>query len=1093
MAVDAGSIYSEIRIALDKLKGDISKVDATFDKLVSENKKNSKEVEENWKKSFKGISLAGTAAIAGLTLAFKSAVSTFAKTEQALANVQAVTNATAEEFELLKESAEEAGRTTRFTASESADALFFLASAGLDATQSIEALNGVLLLAGATGSDLSQAAQTVTATLSQFNLTAQESEEVVNIFAAANSNSQATLTRLQNSLRQVGPVAGSLNKSLEETVGVLQLLFNAGFEGETAGRALKSALADLASEGSVANERLSALGITFDQVNPATNDLADVFGVLADAGLNTSQVLEVFGKVAGPAVIQLISSGRDEIQKYTEAVTGTNEAARQYEVQNNTLSGSIDRFKSALESASNSLIETLAPALTTIFEAVSKVLNVFTSLPSELKALVGGFGAASVATLGFGKALTALGVASKVALGPLALVVGGITGIGIAISEATKEQREYNRINKEADQLLKDLEGDGLRLSIEYATLQKQTEKTADEQEREAEIVKELKEIYPGLTQEHLNNSQALATEEIQQKKVNLAKAEENKLIQERLRRNILEDLQKEAAFVEKELAVAWTKYAEKVSGAELSGEEFNDAVDANALAFRRLINDRKWERLNEVAKDTGTTLELLNPNFVILTEKLEETEGKIVAFDNAITDASIEVEDASVKLVKLEGDFNDLGDSAEESTGKIGDAIVDLGKTVDSELEDFNFDKPREGLDFFLNDLGELEVPELDFGLNQLPSQLLFISKITDKNAQEAEASAARIRDAQIKAIQESIDEQNRLAKEAQEENIRIQEETNKIIFEKNEEARKKEEEERKRILKEEEDRQKKLVELEEARIQAQIDLQRESEEERVKQLQDLDKQLERGLENFQKKQEERRLEEIEAEKEQAEKLIEIRERTFQNILKSAISVFGILQKIYQQDANNQIDAEKEKTNESIEQVKQRVESGVITEAKGKEEIAKLTEQSEKEIAQIKYRADLQAWEAQGIKIIADIAAGVAAALSTANFIGAAAIGLEGIAQGVLHSKSRPRPPKLQTGGVVLPESGGVTTIQAENGFPELDLNGGPEGEPFLEEFASRIGDFINEREIIVNVIIDGVAQRTVDKINDGELRLEL
>ena len=93
MAVNAGSIYSDIRIALEKLRNDIVKAEAEFNKFGTTNKKQSEQQQKNWEKSYKGMSLAGTAAIAAVTIAFKKAVSTFATTEQSLANVAAVTGA----------------------------------------------------------------------------------------------------------------------------------------------------------------------------------------------------------------------------------------------------------------------------------------------------------------------------------------------------------------------------------------------------------------------------------------------------------------------------------------------------------------------------------------------------------------------------------------------------------------------------------------------------------------------------------------------------------------------------------------------------------------------------------------------------------------------------------------------------------------------------------------------------------------------------------------------------------------------------------------------------------------------------------------
>lgn len=443
MPVDAGSIYSDVRIRLDKLSADIGAVNTKFDQMAAKVDSSTKKTTASTTKSFNAFAVAGTAAIGLVTLAFKKAVTVFAETEQSLANVKAVSGATAAEFKLIEQAAADAGSTTRFTAKEAADALFFLSSAGLSATQSVSALDGVLELAGATGSDLSQSAQTLTATLSQFNLEASKAADVSNVFAAANANSQATLSRLQGALRQVGSVAGALNIGLEEVVGSLQVLYNAGFEGEAAGRALKSALADLANESSVTNKKLSALGISFDSVNPEVVGLTGAIGTLEKAGLSTAQVIDLFGKVAGPQLVTLINTGEEALIEYEQAVTGTNEATKQYAIQNDTLAGSFDSLSSAIEGTGNTYVKKLNPY-------IREVVDLTTDLTRAL-----------------GIAGEAQDTNSKKALKWGLSLLNPITTIQKITTETTKWVLNLSRQNREADkaaEAIKDYEGslDGL-------------------------------------------------------------------------------------------------------------------------------------------------------------------------------------------------------------------------------------------------------------------------------------------------------------------------------------------------------------------------------------------------------------------------------------------------------------------------------------------------------------------------------------------------------------------------------------------------------------------------------------------------------
>jgi TP901 family phage tail tape measure protein len=377
-----------------------------------------------------------------------------------LANVNAVSKATAEEFRAIEQAAADAGTTTRFTAGQAAEALFFLSSAGLDASESIAALDGVLKLAGATGSDLGSTAETVAATLSQFDLASEKSTDVANIFAAANSNSQATMEKLAGALRQVGPVAAGLNVGLEETVGSLQALFNAGFRGEAAGRALKSALADLANEASPTIEKLNGLGIAFEDVDPTVVGLTGAIGALERSGITTAQTIEAFGKVAGPQLVTLIKAGESALIDYESAVTGTNEAARQYAIQNDTLAGSIDAFKSATEGASNALIKTLAPIFRTVLDLVAGLLRVIAKLPTIIQGL--GAGAASAA-IGVGiltKALALFGIALSAPLGVVAGV--GALAVGLVTLANIIKQKDIEEAAEDFAALAEELNLTGL-------------------------------------------------------------------------------------------------------------------------------------------------------------------------------------------------------------------------------------------------------------------------------------------------------------------------------------------------------------------------------------------------------------------------------------------------------------------------------------------------------------------------------------------------------------------------------------------------------------------------------------------------------
>jgi TP901 family phage tail tape measure protein len=387
MPVDAGSIYSDVRVRLDKLRGDLQSVNAQFDNLAARNAQHAGQFGANWSngagtatKALSAFNIGAVAAFTAVAMAVKKSIQMFGDFEQAMANTQSVTRSSAEDFKKLEAAALEAGETTRFSAKEAADAMYYLGSAGWNATQIMDGLNGVLQLAGATQSDLAFTSEMVTATISQFNLQAAEAGRVANVMAAGCAVSQATIDKLATSMSYVGPVAASMNMSLEDTVGVLSILYNNGLEASTAGTALRSVLADLSNAVSPATKKLAEFGITFDKTNPATNSFAQIIENLNPIMNDGGKIMQVFGDRAGPAMIKLLQAGREEIEKYTKSVTGTNFAAEAYATQNDTLNGSLDMLKNAYEGLSIRLGSLMAPALRVIIDLLTGFLHIISAV-----------------------------------------------------------------------------------------------------------------------------------------------------------------------------------------------------------------------------------------------------------------------------------------------------------------------------------------------------------------------------------------------------------------------------------------------------------------------------------------------------------------------------------------------------------------------------------------------------------------------------------------------------------------------------------------------------------------------------------------
>ena len=158
--------------------------------------------------------------------------------QSSMAKVQAISGATDEELQLLTDTAKKFGSTTKFSASESADALGYMALAGWDANTSASALGGVLNLASASGMDLASASDMVTDYLSAFSLEADKSAYFADLLAYAQGNANTSAEQLGEAYKNCSANLASAGQDIETTTALLSMLANQGLKGSGAGTAL---------------------------------------------------------------------------------------------------------------------------------------------------------------------------------------------------------------------------------------------------------------------------------------------------------------------------------------------------------------------------------------------------------------------------------------------------------------------------------------------------------------------------------------------------------------------------------------------------------------------------------------------------------------------------------------------------------------------------------------------------------------------------------------------------------------------------------------------------------------------------------------
>jgi TP901 family phage tail tape measure protein len=339
----------------------------------------------------------GALALAGLGIA---AIAVGADFEQGMANVRAITQATAEDFSILERKAREIGATTAFTARQASEAMFNLGLQGFKTAAIIGTVDATTKLAGATLTDMAGAAELMTSTMNQFNLvsedvnkTMDQSWRVANLFTAAIASSPLNMERLRNSLTFAGVAAGQFNVSLEETIGALGILAKAGLTGSIAGTGVRRMLIDLVAPA-------GAAGDVIGKIDVASIGLIGALKELEQRGVSAQQVFELYNIRAAQPLAVLLSVGSEKVKELTEkmaelsgGVSKQGEAWRQYEVQMNTVRSQTKILRSALEEVAIAIFKEVAPSIRRGLEsAIAWVNRVKPALASFVRLALEGFG-----------------------------------------------------------------------------------------------------------------------------------------------------------------------------------------------------------------------------------------------------------------------------------------------------------------------------------------------------------------------------------------------------------------------------------------------------------------------------------------------------------------------------------------------------------------------------------------------------------------------------------------------------------------------------------------------------------------------------
>ncbi|QBX27711.1 phage tail tape measure protein [Streptococcus pasteurianus] len=367
-----------------------------------------------------------------------AAMTTFGNFEQQMNRVKAISGATGGQFDQLKQRAVELGASSVFSASEVAQAMENMASAGMNVNDIYSASAGVMDLAAVSGRDMGLAAEAVASAMNQFGIAGENATHVADVYAKAAADTNAETVDMAEAMKYAGPVMSSLNSSFEETAAAIGIMSNAGIKGSQAGTTLRTAMQRLAAPTDVASKLMQSLGISAYNSEGQMKPISELLPHLQErlSGLSEEQrnnaLNTLFGKESLSGMLALLDSAGPEFDGVVSGLQNSNGAAKEMaDTMNSGLSGSIENLKGKLETAAITVSERFAPYIEQLADKVGELTEWFTNLSEEQQDQIIKWGlvaaAAGPALVVFGKVAGTLGTTFK-ALGTVSSGIGKVVG-----------------------------------------------------------------------------------------------------------------------------------------------------------------------------------------------------------------------------------------------------------------------------------------------------------------------------------------------------------------------------------------------------------------------------------------------------------------------------------------------------------------------------------------------------------------------------------------------------------------------------------------------------------------------------------------
>lgn len=321
------------------------------------------------------------ASLIGASFGVAESVNSFQDFEAMMSQVKAISGATGQAFDDLTAKAQEMGATTKFTATESAEAFNYMAMAGWKPQQMIDGISGIMSLAAASGEDLGTTSDIVTDAITAFGLTAGDAGHFADVLAQASANANTDVSMLGESFKYVAPVAGAMQYSIEDTSLALGLMASANVKGSMSGTALKTSIANMVKPTNDMAEAMDKYGIS---ITDGEGNLKSLKGVIDNVrgslgGLSrdeqTAVASTIFGKEAMAGMLAIVNASEEDYNKLSNAIYNANDAAEgMADTMLDNLKGSFTLMQSAIEGTENAFGKRLSPYLRGIAGGITDMM-----------------------------------------------------------------------------------------------------------------------------------------------------------------------------------------------------------------------------------------------------------------------------------------------------------------------------------------------------------------------------------------------------------------------------------------------------------------------------------------------------------------------------------------------------------------------------------------------------------------------------------------------------------------------------------------------------------------------------------------------